>query len=220
MGHQNKEMDVESLQSSGRRRASCLDVFLVMSILFLFVAVAAVAVGGAILVRDLQSKVESPRALAESPPDALQQLGNTPSPAYKMQNFAYLMASSSVLQNSTMQWSQVVHGTGTSVGDNFLFDTEQNSLKPKRTGSYFIYVDLHLSCPYTCEKGILRVEVGDKLSCEVDLPEGFKPVKRKCWTVSQVEDKGLITQMTVPKEGLSNWKLDLNTSGLGMFLVD
>lgn len=44
MGQQNTEKDVEALQKSGRRRGSCLDIFLVMSIILLFAAVVAVAV--------------------------------------------------------------------------------------------------------------------------------------------------------------------------------
>lgn len=43
MGQLVAEKDVESLQMSGGRSRCCLDAFLVTSVLFLFVAVAAVA---------------------------------------------------------------------------------------------------------------------------------------------------------------------------------
>ena len=50
-------MDVESLEKCGRRRESCLHVFLVMSVALLFVAVTAVAAGGAMIAKDLESRV-------------------------------------------------------------------------------------------------------------------------------------------------------------------
>lgn len=43
MGHPNVDVDVESLQKSDRRRWSCMDVFVIMSIIFLFVAMAVIA---------------------------------------------------------------------------------------------------------------------------------------------------------------------------------
>lgn len=73
-------MDVESLQKSGRRRGSCLDVFVVMSIIFLFVAVAAVAVVLATVV------METPRKLAEF---EARQTGDTPNPTYKVKTDSY-----------------------------------------------------------------------------------------------------------------------------------
>ncbi|XP_070780641.1 uncharacterized protein [Enoplosus armatus] len=220
MGHQNKEVDVESLQKSGRRRGSCLDIFLVMSIVFLFVAVTAVAAGGVMVVMELRSKLES------SPPSfefqTSKRTGDTSNPAYKMQNFAYLEASSSELKTSTMHWSPVHYAAGESVGSNFLFDSEQSLLKPKLGGTYFIYIDLNLTCTYNCSPGLLSVRVGDKLTCEVELQEvaDSTPVSRKCWTVSWIDGQSLLTQMTVPKAGLQNWKLELSSSRFGMFLVD
>lgn len=43
MGHPNVDVDVESLQKSGRRRWSCMDVFVIVSIIFLFAAIAVIA---------------------------------------------------------------------------------------------------------------------------------------------------------------------------------
>ncbi|XP_023276348.1 uncharacterized protein LOC111665536 [Seriola lalandi dorsalis] len=219
MGHQNTEMDAESLQKVGRRRGGCLDVFLVMSVIFLFVAVAAVAVGGVMVVRDLQSELSSVRAIG---PKLSGLTGNTPDSNYKMQNFAYLDATSSKLTNSTMQWDSVRFGPGQSVGSNFVFDKAHHSLKPKRAGVYFMYIELNFTCTFQCSPGLIRVEVGDKLTCDVKLPAvaNSTPVSKKCWTVSKLPDSPkLITQMTVPK-GLQHWKLELTGSGLGMFLVE
>lgn len=213
-------MDVESLQKSDRRRGSCLDVFLVMSVIFLFVAVAAVAVGGFMAVIELRSKLEPARPSFGS--EASKQSGDAPDTAYKMQNFAYLEATSSELKTSTMQWAPVSYGTGTSVGSNFLFDAQQNSLKPEKEGTYFMFIDLNLICTFNCTAGRLTVRVDDKLTCEVELPAVADtiPMSRKCWAVSRIDGQKLLTQMTVPKEGLQDWKLDLSSSRFGMFLVD
>ncbi len=121
---------------------------------------------------------------------------------------------------STMQWAPVSYGAGNSVGSNFMFDPDQNSLQPLRVGTYFIYIDLNLTCTYNCSPGILTVRLDNKLTCEVDLPADSTPVSKKCWTVSQIDGQKLLAQMIVPKEGLREWKLELTGSGFGMFLVD
>ncbi|XP_035516487.1 uncharacterized protein LOC118327292 [Morone saxatilis] len=221
MGQQNTEIDIESLQKSGRRRGGCLDVFVVLSIIFLFVAVAAVAVGGLMVVMELRSKLETARPYINV--EALKQTGDTTEPSYKIQNFVYLEPNSSRLQTSTMQWDPVTYGQGSSVGSNFIFDKAQSSLQPKQLGYYFIYIDLNLTCTYDCPAGLLTVSVGDKLTCKVQLPAVANsiPVTKKCWTVTQINDsQRLVTQMTVPNNGLKYWKLELSGSAFGMFLVD
>ncbi|XP_068448677.1 uncharacterized protein [Clinocottus analis] len=218
MGHQDKDMDVESLQKSGRRRGSCLDVFLVVSVIFLLVAVTAGAAVGVMVVMELRSKLERPSFLLEGSKLSGDRLDHT----YKMQNFVYLEAISSELKTSTMQWAPVNFDAISSVGSNYLFDSEQHSLKAERTGNYFMYISLNFTCTFNCSAGLLTVHVADKLTCEVQLPAvaDSTPVSRKCWTVSQLQGQKLLTQMTVPKEGLENWRLELGSSGLGMFLVD
>lgn len=126
------------------------------------------------------------------------------------------------LKNSTMHWAPVYYGAGMSVGSNFLFNPEQQSLKPERSGMYFMYIDLNFTCTYTCGAGLLSVSVGSKLTCEVELPvsNSSTPVSKKCWAVTQMDGEKLFTQMTVPEKGLQHWKLTLETSGFGMFLVD
>lgn len=122
-----------------------------------------------------------------------------------------------------MRLDVVEHGNGTSKGNLFDFHPDHCSLQPKQAGVYFIYVSLNLTCTLRggCSSGRLTVRVGDQLTCEVDLPSEGVRLSRKCWTVSQVSRRQkLLAQMTVPKAGLNNWKLELRGSGLGMFLVD
>lgn len=121
-----------------------------------------------------------------------------------------------------MKWRAVTYGTGKSVGSNYEFNPQQDSLKPTQEGHYFMYVNLNLTCVYDCTGGVLSVQVGNELTCDVELPEvaNSTPVTKKCWTVSRLKTEGLISQMTIPEKGLKNWSLDLNSSGFGMFLVD
>lgn len=84
-----------------------------------------------------------------------------------------------------------------------------------------MYVELNLTCTFKCNAGVLTVKVGDELTCKVELPAGTSPVSRKCWTVAQLtNNQGLLTQMTVPQEGFKDWKLELEGSGFGIFLID
>lgn len=118
-----------------------------------------------------------------------------------------------------MHWASVLHGEGSSVGSNFVFNEDQNSLMPRRVGNYFMYINMNLSCTHKCNAGVLKVKVNNKLTCEIELPDDNRTVSRQCWTVKKFEGESLLAQMTVPEEGLKNWKLELS-SGWGMFLVD
>ena len=102
-----------------------------------------------------------------------------------------------------------------------MFDKHQHSLKPEQEGVYFMFIDLNFTCTYQCKPGLLSVSVDNKLTCRVDLPEiaDSTPVSKKCWTVTHIDQEKLLTQMTVPENGLQNWKLELDSSGFGMFLV-
>lgn len=124
------------------------------------------------------------------------------------------------LNNSTMHLEPFPYAEGTSVGSNFKFDADQKSLMPKKAGTYFIYIDLSLTCTHKCNTGHLRVQV-DKLTCQMELPTlaNSTVVSKRCWTVSQFDDQKLLAQMTVSK-GLENWKLVLSSSGMGIFLID
>lgn len=119
-----------------------------------------------------------------------------------------------------MQWIVTHYGEGTSVGSNFIFYPKQHLLKPIQDGAYFMYLELHFSCTHKCRPGVVTVSVGDELTCKVELPENSPSVSRKCWTVKQLHNKGLLAQMTVPKDGMKNWKLEGKGSGFGIFLID
>ncbi|KAM9315325.1 uncharacterized protein KZ484_024989 [Pholidichthys leucotaenia] len=208
MGHQIKDVDIESLQERVRRRGSCLDVFLVASVGFLFLAVAGLA--GVMFVVKLPPT---------SGPDRL--TGVTHSLRYKMENFAYLEFTKSELDNYTMHLAPVDYGNGTSVGSTFSFFQKQHSLKPQRQGTFFMYADLHFTCSSVCStSSIVTVSVGDnKLNCEVELPANSTSVSKKCWTVAQLEDKRMCTQMTVANAKENKWTLEVKKSGIGMFLI-
>lgn len=120
-----------------------------------------------------------------------------------------------------MPWAVVEYGEGTSKGDFFDFNPDENSLKPKKAGMYFIYMKLNFTCSHkdNCKSGHLKVQVGDKLTCEVELGS-TGAVSRNCWAVSFIDGQSLLAQMTVPKTGLKNWRLELEGSGLGMFLIN
>ncbi|XP_054635508.1 uncharacterized protein LOC129182891 [Dunckerocampus dactyliophorus] len=209
-------MDIECPEKRFRGRGQCMDACVVVSILVLYAAFT----GCVMVLMGLRSKMDSsPQHFPIDP------TGLTPNPAYKMQNFAFLEAVSSKLVNSTMQWAPVPYGAGKSVGSNFQFDENQHFLRPQRGGTYFMYLDLNVTCTCafgcSCSAGRLSVQVGDMLSCQVELPEGSMPESKRCWTVSWMDSNTqLLTHMSVPKEGLKDWKLGLSGSNLGMFLVD
>lgn len=120
-----------------------------------------------------------------------------------------------------MPLEMVDYGTGTSEGNLFIFDKGQSSLQTKKDGLYIIFIVLNLTCTHlnNCTPGRLTVQLGDKLTCEVEL-RSERQVSKKCFTVSKLNKEKLLTQMTVPKTGLTNWRLELNSSRLGMFLMD
>ncbi|XP_029000037.1 uncharacterized protein LOC114852102 [Betta splendens] len=214
MNTQNAEMDVESLQK--RRRGCFLDAFLVGSVMFLFAAVTTLAVVGVMTVKDVESRLKPPSWTSESGPLKLTDVSSSA----VFTNFAYLEATTSGLKNATMQWAV----QQTSVGHNFQYDRTNHWMMPVQSGNYFMYVNLNFTCTHICPSGDFTIHVGegvvDKLSCKVHLPklQDSTAVIKKCWTVSSVASKQkLISHMTVPKEGLDNWSLDM---GLGMFLVD
>lgn len=80
MGQHTAEIDEESLQKTGRRCRSCLDVFLVTSIVFLFLAVAAVAAVVGMIVMESQRR----------PPEFLKQESTTDAPNFKVRIGSHL----------------------------------------------------------------------------------------------------------------------------------
>lgn len=122
-----------------------------------------------------------------------------------------------------MLFTERFRGESRSVGKDFGFNEHQSALTPRREGNYFMYVNVNLTCVHQCAAGLLRLDVGGKMNCELQLPAkaDTEPVSKQCWTVQRLGTEGLQTDMTVFSEGqLDNWRLELETSGWGMFLVD
>ncbi|XP_024115338.1 uncharacterized protein LOC112137317 [Oryzias melastigma] len=216
MGHQNKEVDEESLQARERVRSRWLDVFLIVSVLVLFLAVTALAVGGYVVLSALGSR--------PSPAEAgghMKVFADPPSPAFKMDNFAYVELISSEVENKTIPLGLVNIAKGTSVGSNFVFNQDHHSLTPRQAGAYFLYIEVNLTCTHECSDGLLRLQVDDKLHCDVYLKGDKRSVSHKCWTVVDLDRRGLVTQMRVelPKPEPTDWKLEKKGSGLGMFFI-
>lgn len=125
------------------------------------------------------------------------------------------------LLNRTVTLSERLDGHSRSVGPSFRFGEDSSLLTPLIEGNYFMFVKVNLTCVHRCKAGRLRLDVSDKLSCEILLPVKTDRVSKQCWTVQRLGRKGLQTTMTVfSEEQLENWKLEQDTSGLGMFLVD
>lgn len=83
MGHQDSQKDVESVQKTDWGRGSCMNVFLFTSIFVLFVSVAALAVCGVMVVRELQSDLKKTYQVSDS--GIIERLeGEQPSPAFKV----------------------------------------------------------------------------------------------------------------------------------------
>lgn len=62
-----QNMDPESLQKVGRRRG-CLDAFLVVSVIFLFLSVAAIVAGGVMVMKNLQDNTPKSAFIGSAPP--------------------------------------------------------------------------------------------------------------------------------------------------------
>lgn len=124
-----------------------------------------------------------------------------------------------------MEWAPIKVTDRNTVGSRYSYDTNHHALKMLHEGTYFLYTQLNLSCIGPCATGSLTVTFEDSrqkelLSCSLHLTHPG-PSVRKCWAVIPHVQKGhrLMAHMytNVPPQG---WKLDLNHSGFGMFLVD
>lgn len=210
-------MDVESQLKA--RRGRWLDTCLVLSVLVLFAALAALAAAGVLVVRNLQSRL--PHAHPEF--EMSKVTGNAPDNKFKMENYAYLETNSSELSDRNMLWDAVSFLDGQSVGSFYKFDSRQQSLQVKQAGTYFMYLELNVTCTYRCDPGRFSVQVLDKLNCEVDLPmhNSSEPFTKQCWTVSMLPaDTYLLPQMTVSNGRMPSWKLHSKGTGFGIFLVN
>ncbi|KAF4075507.1 hypothetical protein AMELA_G00235200 [Ameiurus melas] len=219
--------DVESLQPGPRRRGSCMDTFLLVSVLTLFLMVLSGAALGFWIVKDLRAEMHGVHTAPEPFRSAMNMTLRGLPNAYKMENFAYLRAISSPVKNGTMLWEPIVYRNSTTMGSRYKFNSEHGALRMEKGGTYFMYTQLNLTCTWRCGGGSLSVTFEDNqgkehLSCTLHLPDTTSiPVVEKCWTVIHhlEPNSRLIAKMhaTVPPRG---WSLDLNHSGFGMFLVD
>ncbi|XP_038163315.1 uncharacterized protein LOC119798042 [Cyprinodon tularosa] len=218
MEQQSNQVDVESQKSSARRRGSCVTVFLGISVLMLFVAVAALAVWGMLVVKELRSELHDTTSHVaysrNSDPSS--------SSSYKMQNFVYVKLNQASPDNVTTPLELVKSGEGTSVGSNFQYDQLKQSLKPAKEGVYFMYIQVTVSCTHHCKPDLLQLEVSNtQLTCDLELTKDIHltPLSRKCWAVERLDGKELNVQMTIQSKQ-NNLRLDVNKSGFGMFLVE
>lgn len=126
-----------------------------------------------------------------------------------------------------MLWEPIKYLNSSTIGSSYSFDPINGVLKVNRDASYFLYIQLNLTCVNRCGKGTLSVTFesdGELLSCSLHLPtitSTSKPVVEKCWTVIPHLSKG--TQLNARMHGFvapKGWSLDLNHSGFGMFLIE
>lgn len=127
-----------------------------------------------------------------------------------------------------MAWESIPYGKGHTVGSLYTYDENQKVLNVKESGSYFLYVQLSLSCKADCQSGQFTVSFENQnnmkeLTCTVSLPDGNRkePVSRTCWRVVTFPENGnRLLAKSEFQNTLDNWALEMNDSGFGMFLVD
>ncbi|XP_067296739.1 uncharacterized protein [Pseudorasbora parva] len=223
--------DVESQSASERTRSRCLDTFLTVSVIALFIMFAIALAGALWFAKHIESEINGRKAeeLHGSTDSLISEFPGSEN-AYKMQNFAYLRANESELKNAhVMAWESIPSGTGHTVGSLFDYHDTQRALRVKNSGSYFLYVKLSLSCSGVCQPGEFTVSFktqennSPKLTCTVTMSKGNReePFSQTCWSVVTFPEKDyrLMAKSTFPGK-LDNWKLEMNESGFGMFLVD
>lgn len=128
-----------------------------------------------------------------------------------------------------MAWESFPYGNGHTVGSLYTYDKNQRVLNVKESGSYFLYVQLSLSCRGICKPGHFTVSFYNtnikELTCTVSLPDVYgdknEPVSRTCWSVvTFLENGNRLMAKSEYNETQGDWTLQLNDSGFGMFLVD
>ncbi|XP_059407701.1 uncharacterized protein LOC132142079 [Carassius carassius] len=223
--------DVESQSPAARSRGRCLDTFLTVSVIALFFMFMVALAGALYFAKHIEDEINkrTTRHLDGSA-DALvapfPETGN----AYKMQNFAYLRATESELKSGVMAWESIAYGRGQTIGSLYSYDKKQNVLNVNESGSYFLYVQLTFSCAGICPSGPsdqFTVSFNNRLNnveltCTVSLHEWREdtPISKTCWRVVTFPENGERIVAKSQFKGSSDWKLEMNDSGFGMFLVD
>ncbi|XP_015204402.1 uncharacterized protein [Lepisosteus oculatus] len=208
--------DPESLVE--RSRGRCLDKFLLASVVFLFLAVFGAAAGAAVFLQNLKSSEER---IADLPtPSSRRALPGEP--YYK--KIAYVHADTGKISNQSMKWRSVRSAGGNPVGTLFTFNQITGVISPTVEGMFYLYVDLVLTCTANCKSGSVTVTFMNKndvvLDCRIDIPDTFDTQVQKCWNITTLSSHSqLHASMKVDTEQ-SDWKLDENRSGFGIFLID
>ncbi|KAG7491268.1 hypothetical protein MATL_G00001290 [Megalops atlanticus] len=221
--------DPESLQP--KQRCRCLDACLVASVASLFLLLLGTATAAALYINQIRT------GLSEAPTPT--PVGEPKEPQFaairafekQMLSAAYLGAIRSQLSNGTMKWAPKAYGTGKTVGSAYTFRNYENALEVQRTGSYFLYTNLQLTCTAGCSGGVVTVrflateeaEAGQQkeaLRCRVELAQGsLAPHSRQCFGVVQLKSADKLSAHMELEGELRHWKLELD-SGFGIFLVD
>ncbi|XP_043072872.1 uncharacterized protein LOC122323213 [Puntigrus tetrazona] len=217
--------DVESQSAAARPRSRCLDTFLTASVIALFFMFTVAVAGALYFAKHIKDEVNARTTRHE---DGVSAALVAPEAGYKMQNFAYLRATESELRTGVMAWETIPYSKGKTIGSLYTYEKSQNVLNIKESGSYFLYVQLNFSCTGICPSGQFSVNFynqrkNEELTCTVSLPEWKKetPHSRTCWRIVTFPDKNNRLMAKSKAEGdLDNWKLEVNDSGFGMFLVD
>ncbi|KAK2818322.1 hypothetical protein Q7C36_022255 [Tachysurus vachellii] len=222
--------DVESLQPVPRQRSRCLDVFLLCSVIILFVMVLSGLALGFWVIKDLRAEMKPPFGQLEgikSP--IISDIPKTIESSYKAQNFAYFIPQTGEVKNASMLWKPIEYLNSSTIGSSYSFEPTNGVLTVNRDASYFLYTQLNLTCVHRCGKGTLSVTFENNkneelLTCSLHLPKmpsTSNHVVEKCWTVIPHLVKG--TRLNARMHGFvapQGWSLDLNHSGFGMFLIE
>ncbi|XP_077054701.1 uncharacterized protein LOC143706564 [Siphateles boraxobius] len=219
------------VESQSRSRGRCLDTFLIVSVIALFVMFAVALAGALWFAKHIENEINGrkPRE-SESEASTGSRIANFADTgnAYKMQNFAFLRPIKSELTSENMAWEGIAYGKAHTIGSLYSYDKSQKALDVKNSGSYFLYVQLSLSCNGICSPGQFTVSFYNHLnskvlSCTVSLPEesGTDPISQTCWHVVTFTENGKRLMAKSEIQGsLGDWRLQVNNSGFGMFLVD
>lgn len=127
-----------------------------------------------------------------------------------------------------MAWEGFDYGKTHTIGSLYSYDKSHKALDVTYSGSYFLYVELSLSCTGICSPGIFNVSFYNRhdskeFSCTVLLPKvnGSEPVRRTCWhVVTFPEDGNRLMAKSEIQGSLDDWSLLFNDSGFGIFRVD
>ncbi|KAK3510905.1 hypothetical protein QTP70_024363 [Hemibagrus guttatus] len=205
-----------------------MDVFLLCSVITLFVLVLSGTALGFWIVQDLRAEMERHHPPNDGSMSArISEIPPKLDSSYKVQDFAYLTATDNELKNASMEWAPILYRNGSTVGSSYSYDAKNAVLKVNKEATYFLYTQLNLTCVQRCGEGTLSITfMGDMnnelMTCSLHLQMNHSQhVVKKCWTVIPHLSKGsqLMARMhgSVKPDG---WKLEHNYSGFGMFMVD